>query len=110
MFSEYFNGYLGSAKFKVTVGGGHVHVLCGDNFKMDVADKEGEITEYFKEVEYHARIHTMSTRSSDVKITGPDELVSAITYRVYCQLATLLVRDIINFAGAEKTLEDGKAA
>ncbi|KAL9972103.1 hypothetical protein ACROYT_G018350 [Oculina patagonica] len=58
----------GIAKFKVNVTGGHVHVLCGDNSKMDVADKR-------------------------------DQLVSTIPYRVYCQLAILLPRDIINVAG-----------
>ncbi|KAL9977646.1 hypothetical protein ACROYT_G015075 [Oculina patagonica] len=79
----------GSAKFKVNVTGGHVHILCGDNSKMDVADKGG----------CHARIHTMSARSSDAKITGPDQLVSAIPYRVYFQLTTMLARDIVNVAG-----------
>ncbi|XP_078371694.1 uncharacterized protein LOC144655336 [Oculina patagonica] len=78
----------GIAKFKVNVSGGHVHVLCGDNSKMDVADKGG----------YHARIHKMSERSSDEKITGPDQLVSTIPYRVYSHLTTLLARDIINVA------------
>ncbi|XP_078371691.1 uncharacterized protein LOC144655335 isoform X2 [Oculina patagonica] len=78
----------GIAKFKVNVTGGHVHVLCGDNSKMDVADKRDR-----------ARIRTISTRSSDAKITGPDQLVSTIPYRVYCQLAILLPRDIINVAG-----------
>ncbi|XP_078364114.1 uncharacterized protein LOC144648426 [Oculina patagonica] len=47
----------------------------------------------------HARIHTMSARSSDAKITGPDQLVSAIPYRVYFQLTTMLARDIVNVAG-----------
>ncbi len=40
----------GSAKFKVNVTGGHVHILCGDNSKMDVADKGGEIIGYFEEM------------------------------------------------------------
>ncbi|XP_078376576.1 uncharacterized protein LOC144659921 isoform X2 [Oculina patagonica] len=77
----------GSRKFKVNVSGGHV--LCGDNSKMDVTYRRGRD---------RARIHT-SSRSSDARITGPDQLVATIPYRVYSQLTTLLAKDRINIAG-----------
>lgn len=78
----------GNRKFKLNVSGGHV--LCGDNSRMDVTYRRG----------YHAvRINTVTPRSSDAKITGPDQLISTIPFRVYTQLTTLLARDKINIAG-----------
>lgn len=78
----------GNRKFKLNVSGGHV--LCGDNSRMNVTYKRGDRA---------VRIHTLAPRSSDAKITGPDQLISTIPYRVYTQLTTLLARDKINIAG-----------
>jgi len=78
----------GKGKFILNVSGGHI--LFGDNSRMDVTYRRGDCA---------VRIHTMTPRSSDAKITGPDQLISTIPYRVYTQLTTLLARDKINIAG-----------
>lgn len=76
----------GNRKFKVNVSGGHV--LCGDNSRMDVTYRTGNKTRY----------HTLSSKSTFAKISGPDQLISSIPYTVYSQLSALLIRDRIDLA------------